>query len=108
MLYDIAIFSVELNSYVIVLCILYPLTINMYVSAFVRHFSLNGKVVNILFKEYSKMHVWGKILGFVFGFMLSKNLFGALLGLWLGHLFDRGRGFNFKGIADGQEDEISR
>jgi len=80
----------------------------MYVSAFVRHFSLNGKVVNILFKEYSKMHVWGKILGFVFGFMLSKNLFGALLGLWLGHLFDRGRGFNFKGIADGQEDEISR
>ncbi len=80
----------------------------MYVSAFVRHFSLNGKTVNILFKEYSKMHVWGKILGFVFGFMLSKSLFGALLGLWLGHLFDRGRGFNFNGIAGGKEDEISR
>ncbi|PKI13115.1 co-chaperone DjlA [Colwellia sp. 12G3] len=54
------------------------------------------------------MHIWGKILGFLFGFMLSKNLFGALLGLWLGHLFDRGRGFNFNGIAGGKEDEISR
>jgi DnaJ like chaperone protein len=80
----------------------------MYVSAFVRHFSLNGKAVNILFKEDSKMYVWGKILGFVFGFMLSKSLFGALLGLWLGHLFDRGRRFNFNGIAGGKEDEISR
>ena len=27
------------------------------------------------------MHIWGKILGFLFGFMLSKTLFGALLGL---------------------------
>ncbi len=54
------------------------------------------------------MHIWGKILGFLFGFMLSKNLFGALLGLWLGHLFDRGRGFNFNGITGGKEDEISR
>jgi DnaJ like chaperone protein len=54
------------------------------------------------------MHIWGKILGFLFGFMLSKNLFGALLGLWLGHMFDRGRGFNFNGIAGGKEDEISR
>ncbi len=55
-----------------------------------------------------KMHIWGKILGFLFGFMLSKNLFGALLGLWLGHMFDRGRGFNFNGIAGGKEDEIAR
>jgi len=54
------------------------------------------------------MHIWGKILGFLFGFMLSKNLFGALLGLWLGHLFDRGRVFNFNGIAGGKEDEVSR
>ena len=54
-----------------------------------------------------KMHIWGKILGFLFGFMLSKNLFGALLGLWLGHMFDRGRGFNFNGIAGGKEDEIA-
>lgn len=54
------------------------------------------------------MHIWGKILGFLFGFMLSKNLFGALLGLWLGHLFDRGRAFNFNGMAGGKEDEVSR
>lgn len=54
------------------------------------------------------MHIWGKILGFLFGFMLSKNLFGALLGLWLGHLFDRGRAFNFNGTAGSKEDELSR
>ncbi len=54
------------------------------------------------------MHIWGKVLGFLFGFMLSRNLFGALLGLWLGHMFDRGRGFNFNGLAGGKEDEIAR
>lgn len=54
------------------------------------------------------MHIWGKILGFLFGFMLSKTLFGALLGLWLGHIFDRGRAFNFNGISGGKEDEVSR
>ena len=54
------------------------------------------------------MHIWGKILGFLFGFMLSKSLFGALLGLWLGHIFDRGRGFNFNGLSGGKEDDISR
>jgi len=54
------------------------------------------------------MHIWGKILGFLFGFMLSKTLFGALLGLWLGHIFDRGRGFNFNGLSGGKEDEVSR
>ena len=54
------------------------------------------------------MHVWGKILGFLFGFMLSKTLIGALIGLWLGHIFDRGRGFNFNGLAGGKEDDVSR
>jgi DnaJ like chaperone protein len=54
------------------------------------------------------MRIWGKILGFLFGFMLSKALFGALLGLWIGHIFDRGRGFNFNGMAGGKEDDISR
>jgi DnaJ like chaperone protein len=34
------------------------------------------------------MNIWGKILGFIFGFILLK-LPGALLGLWIGHLFDR-------------------
>lgn len=37
------------------------------------------------------MHMWGKILGFLFGFMLSKHLLGALLGMWLGHKFDKKR-----------------
>lgn len=54
------------------------------------------------------MHIWGKILGAIFGFMLSKSLFGALFGLWLGHIFDRSRTFNFNGVAGGKEDEISR
>ena len=54
------------------------------------------------------MHIWGKVLGFLFGFMLSKTIFGALLGLWLGHIFDRGRGFDFNGLSGGKEDDISR
>ncbi|MEI6895422.1 MAG: co-chaperone DjlA [Colwellia sp.] len=54
------------------------------------------------------MHIWGKVLGFLFGFMLSKNLFGAFFGLWLGHIFDRSRGFSFNGLAGGKEDDISR
>ncbi|WP_206483372.1 co-chaperone DjlA [Thalassotalea sp. G2M2-11] len=45
------------------------------------------------------MKIWGKVLGFLFGFMLSKNLFGALLGLWLGHRFDKGVGFDFEGLS---------
>jgi len=54
------------------------------------------------------MRIWGKVLGFLFGFMLSKNLFGALLGMWLGHMFDRGRGFDFDGISGGKEDDVAR
>jgi DnaJ like chaperone protein len=45
------------------------------------------------------MKVWGKVFGFLFGFMLSKNIFGAFLGMWLGHRFDEGRGFDFDGLA---------
>ncbi|MEW6990222.1 co-chaperone DjlA [Colwelliaceae bacterium 6441] len=50
------------------------------------------------------MKIWGKVFGFLFGFMLSKNIFGALLGLWLGHRFDQGSGFDFDGLAQ-QSDE---
>jgi DnaJ like chaperone protein len=32
--------------------------------------------------------MWGKILGFCFGFMVGK-IFGAILGLYIGHLFDK-------------------
>lgn len=45
------------------------------------------------------MKIWGKVIGFLCGFMLSKNIFGALLGLWLGHRFDKGVGFNFDDLA---------
>lgn len=54
------------------------------------------------------MRIWGKVLGFLFGFMLSKNIFGALLGVWLGHMFDRGRGFDFDGTTGGKEDDVAR
>lgn len=52
------------------------------------------------------MRVWGKVLGFLFGFMLSKNIFGALFGMWLGHRFDKGSAFNFDGL--GQKNEAER
>jgi DnaJ like chaperone protein len=54
------------------------------------------------------MHIWGKVLGFLFGFMLSKNLFGALLGVWVGHMFDKGRRFDFDGFAPNKEDDVTR
>ena len=54
------------------------------------------------------MHIWGKILGFLFGFMLSKNIFGALLGLWLGHLFDKGRKLDFSSLGVNPSDDITR
>ena len=54
------------------------------------------------------MRIWGKVLGFLFGFMLSRNLFGALIGVWIGHMFDRGRGFDFDGETGGKEDDIAR
>lgn len=51
------------------------------------------------------MKIWGKVFGFLFGFMLSKNIFGALLGLWLGHRFDKGMGFNFDDLAQKTDEE---
>lgn len=52
------------------------------------------------------MRIWGKVLGFLFGFMLSKHLLGAVIGLWLGHRFDKGLGFDFDNLA--QKNEHSR
>jgi len=49
------------------------------------------------------MKIWGKVLGFLFGFMLSKNIFGALLGAWLGHRFDKSRGFDFDQLNQNKE-----
>jgi hypothetical protein len=33
----------------------------------------------------------GKIIGGIFGFMIAGGPFGALLGIYLGHQFDRAR-----------------
>ena len=53
------------------------------------------------------MRIWGKVLGFLFGFMLSRNIFGALLGVWLGHRFDKGVGLNFSDLT-GPKSEAER
>ena len=55
------------------------------------------------------MRVWGKIFGFLFGLMLSKNIFGALLGAWLGHKFDKGMSFDFDALnqkKEGQRQQV--
>ncbi len=54
------------------------------------------------------MPVWGKILGFLFGFMLTKNIFGALLGAWLGHVFDQGVNQRFSRFSPHKDDDLSR
>ncbi|MFD2165237.1 co-chaperone DjlA [Thalassotalea euphylliae] len=51
------------------------------------------------------MRYWGKLLGFIFGFMLSKHIFGALLGMWLGHRFDKGLGLNFDDLGEQSEEK---
>lgn len=51
------------------------------------------------------MNVWGKVLGALFGFMLSKSLLGALLGLWIGHRFDKGLSFNVNSFSGGNYTE---
>lgn len=33
--------------------------------------------------------MWGKVLGTIFGYMLTKHIVGALLGCYIGHRFDR-------------------
>lgn len=51
------------------------------------------------------MRIWGKVLGFIFGFMLTRNIFGALIGLWLGHNFDKGRSFDFNQFSANNDAE---
>jgi DnaJ like chaperone protein len=45
-----------------------------------------------------KTMIWGKILGVIFGFAFL-NLPGAILGLWLGHRFDKGVQYKNFGYA---------
>jgi DnaJ like chaperone protein len=44
------------------------------------------------------MPIWGKILGFIFGFMFLK-IPGAILGLIVGHLFDKGYSQDFSQLG---------
>jgi len=50
------------------------------------------------------MRIWGKVLGFLFGLMLTKNIFGALFGAWLGHRFDKGIGLDFSALGGAKSD----
>ncbi|WP_218813940.1 co-chaperone DjlA [Rickettsiella endosymbiont of Dermanyssus gallinae] len=47
------------------------------------------------------MHIWGKLIGGFFGFLLSGP-FGLILGVFIGHLFDRGlsrnQGWTFSSV----------
>lgn len=54
------------------------------------------------------MKVWGKVLGCLFGLMLSKSIFGALIGIWLGHRFDKGLGLNFNHLGTNNYTEEDR
>jgi DnaJ like chaperone protein len=54
------------------------------------------------------MKIWGKLLGFIFGFMLSKNLLGALIGMFIGHNFDKGRTLNFSHLSGSKGSESQR
>lgn len=54
------------------------------------------------------MRIWGKLLGFLFGFMLTKNIFGGLFGLWLGHRFDKGMSFDFESFNPNSESDMTR
>lgn len=51
------------------------------------------------------MRILGKVFGFIFGLMFA-GWWGAIIGLWLGHMFDRALGQNFNlgsfSSADGQ------
>ena len=64
-----------------------------------RHAATTSGFKPIPYREGNVMKIWGKVIGFLCGFMLSKSIFGALLGLWLGHRFDKGLGLNFDDLA---------
>ena len=43
----------------------------------------------------------GKIFGAVIGFLVTHNVWGAVLGACIGHLFDQSGGFGFGGNSAG-------
>lgn len=51
------------------------------------------------------MRIWGKVLGALFGFMLTKNPLGAIIGAFIGHRFDKGMGFDFDRLHQHNEQD---
>ncbi|WP_448245769.1 co-chaperone DjlA [Thalassotalea agariperforans] len=51
------------------------------------------------------MQIWGKVLGALFGFMLTKSPIGAIIGAIIGHRFDKSLGFNFDGLHQKTEQD---
>lgn len=51
------------------------------------------------------MQIWGKVLGAVFGYMLTKHPIGAIIGAIIGHRFDKGIGFNFDALHQKSEQD---
>jgi len=43
---------------------------------------------------------WGKIIGGILGLLLIKNIIGLLVGIWIGHQFDKGMRGQFKRVPD--------
>lgn len=50
------------------------------------------------------MRGWGKVLGFLFGIMLTRHIIGGLIGLWIGHRFDKGAGGDFNAFNRSKEE----
>lgn len=51
------------------------------------------------------MNWWGKIIGGVLGFGVA-NIFGAIIGIWIGHYFDKGLTTDFSSLNTAEQERI--
>ncbi|NVJ62177.1 MAG: co-chaperone DjlA, partial [Gammaproteobacteria bacterium] len=51
------------------------------------------------------MNWWGKILGAFLGFGVA-NIFGAIIGIWIGHQFDKGLSADFSSMNAADQEKI--
>ena len=63
---------------------------NTFLALIVHAFELKGFTMSARFHNRERKML-GKIIGAIFGFMIAGGPFGALLGIYLGHQFDRAR-----------------
>ena len=63
---------------------------NTFLALIVHAFELKGFTMSARFHNRERKML-GKIIGAIFGFMIVGGPFGALLGIYLGHQFDRAR-----------------